>query len=718
MIALKTYNIAEKDVGKGFARLNTGDMREIGVGASDLVEIGGKRKTVVKVMPLDKAQTRKSIIEIDGITRENARVGIDERVLVKRIDATQFANKVVLTSGSNDLLYNGNQNKYLLNRLDGFPITVGDKIRLRVSGSEHEELQVIGIMPSHSVLINGSTKLDIRKRPKLKLDSSKASYEDIGGLKEQISKVKEIVELPLNCPQLFEKLGIEPPRGLLLVGPPGCGKTLLAKSVANETNANFQIINGPEIMHKFYGESEARLRDIFEVATRNQPSIILLDELDAIAPKRDKVSGEVEKRVVAQLLSLMDGLKHRGNVVVIGASNRPSAIDPALRRPGRFDREIRLEVPDRNGRVEILRVHTRAMSIGNELDLERIADLTHGFVGADLENLCREAGMEALRRSLPEYDKNGESIISNGPPTKFTVNMNDFIEALKKVEPSAIREIIVEIPEVTWEDIGGLKDIKEKLIESAVWPLIHKDLFEITRARAPKGILLCGPPGTGKTLLAKALANRSGTNFISVKGAELLSRYVGESEQAVREVFKKAKQVAPCTIFFDEIDALAPCRRETDSARVPERVVSQLLTEIDGVEDLREVLILAATNRIDIVDPALLRSGRFDLILNIPYPSQDELLEIFKIHSRGKPLSKDVDPKRMASEARGLSGADVEFVCQRASIIAIREHLKDRRRKLKIAQAHFNQALKEAKDKIIANPAPDCLRENRVGNQN
>jgi len=703
MISFRISELPKKDSGKGLARIKPVDMKELGVSAWDLVEIGGKRKTVVRVAPIDKGEPEQSVIEIDGITRENARVELDDHVFVKKVDG-KSATKVVLSPRNSDMLYNGNENKYLLERLDGYPITIGDKIRVKLPTTGLEDFQVLGVIPSDSVVIRGSTRLDIRKKPKTKFDSSRVSFQDVGGLREQIAKVREIVELPLRYPQLFDKLGIDPPRGILLVGPPGSGKTLLAKAVAHETNANFQVINGPEIMHKFYGESEARLRDIFEIASRNQPSIIFLDELDAIAPKRDKVSGDVEKRIVAQLLSLMDGLKHRGNVVVIGATNLPSALDPALRRPGRFDREVSLDVPDRNGRAQILDIHTRGMPLDDDIEIEKLADLTHGFVGADIENLCREAAMKSLRKSLSEIEEaDDELLLQKGEITPVKVGMGDFLDALKEVEPSAIREIFVEISKVTWEDIGGLKDIKEKLIEAVIWPFIHKDLFEITDTKAPKGILLCGPPGTGKTLLAKALANQSGANFISVKGAELLSKYVGESERAVREVFKKAKQVAPCIVFFDEIDALAPPRRESDGTRVAERVVSQLLTEMDGVEDLREVLILGATNRVDMVDPAILRSGRFDLILNIPYPGEEELYEILKIHTRGKPISKDAGLRELAAKATGLSGADIELLCQRASIIAIREHLKNRKKKLRITEIHFAEALDEIKSKIIAN---------------
>jgi transitional endoplasmic reticulum ATPase len=698
MLSLKIYEISVKDAGKGFARVDPKDMRTLGVNPWDMIEIGGKRKTVVRVMQLEKSLQGKSIVQVDGITRENARVGIDDRVFVKKV-ATESAIKVVLAPLNSELLFKGDEGGYLLGRLDGIPLTVGDRVRITLPGSRNEDFQVLGTIPAQSVVVRPTTKIELRKRPKNKVNASSVTYEDIGGLREQINKVRETVELPLRYPQVFERLGIAPPRGVLLVGPPGSGKTLLAKAVAHETNANFQLVNGPEIMHKFYGESEARLRDIFEVATRNQPSIIFMDELDAIAPKRDKVTGDVEKRVVAQLLALMDGLKDRGRVIVIAATNLPSMIDAALRRPGRFDREISLDVPDRNGRLEILEVHARGMPLSKDLDLDRLADLTHGFVGADIENLCREAAMKALRNLLPDIDFEDGSLPYENLMT-LSVSMQDFMDALRGVEPSAIREIFVEIPKVTWNDVGGLDEIKEKLTEAVVWPLKYKELFEATGTKAPKGILLHGPTGTGKTLLAKALANQSGVNFISIKGAELISKYVGESENAVREVFKKAKQVAPCTVFFDEIDALAPCRAGADGNRVSERVVSQLLIEMDGIEELRGVVVLAATNRVDILDPALLRSGRFDLFLNIPLPDEGALLQILKIHTRGKPLARDVNLRQMAVRIKDFSGADVELMCRRASMIAIKEHLKRGRGVLRIKHAHFEEALKEVAERI------------------
>jgi len=715
MITLKIAEISVKDAGKGLGRVDPKDMHALGIAVFDLIEIGGKRKTVVRAMPLEKSQRGQSLIQVDGITRENARVGIDDSVFVKKVESKQ-AIKVVLAPTSADLLLNGDNTDYLVSRLDGIPVTVGDRVRITLPGSRIEDFQVLGAIPAESIVVHTATKIELRKKPKGKVDTSRVTYEDVGGLKEQIRKVREMVELPLRYPQVFERLGIDPPRGVLLLGPPGSGKTLLAKAVAHETNVSFQAINGPEIIHKFYGESEARLRDIFEIAERNQPSIIFLDEIDAIAPKREKVSGEVEKRVVAQLLALMDGLKDRGRVIVVGATNLPSMLDSALRRPGRFDREVSLDVPDRNGRLEIFEVHTRGMPLADDVDLERLADITHGFVGADIENLCREAAMRSIRTMLPDIDFEG----SNLPYDKLMelrVEMEDFIDALRGVEPSAIREIFVEIPKVNWKDIGGLDEIKERLTEAVIWPIKYRELFEATQTKAPKGILLYGPPGNGKTLLAKAIANESGVNFISIKGAELLSKYVGESEHAVREVFKKAKQVAPCIVFFDEIDAIAPCRAGGDNTHVSERVVSQLLIEMDGVEELRGILVLAATNRIDMVDPALLRAGRFDLSLKIPYPDEEALFEILCIHTRGKPLARDVNLREIAGSIKGLSGADIELLCQRASLIAIREHLSRGKGVLRITYLHFEEALKEASGKVKGPIIPTNISKERFGGE-
>ncbi|MGH7801552.1 MAG: CDC48 family AAA ATPase [Thermodesulfobacteriota bacterium] len=713
MITLKIAEISVKDAGKGLGRFDPRDMHALGIAAFDLIEIGGKRKTVVRAMPLEKSQRGQSLIQVDGITRGNARVGIDDSVFVKKVESKQ-AIKIVLAPISDDLLLNGDNTDYLVSRLDGIPVTVGDRVRVTLPGSRIEDFQVLGVIPAESIVVRIATKIELRKKPKGKVDTSRVTYEDIGGLKEQIRKVREMVELPLRYPQVFERLGIAPPRGVLLLGPPGSGKTLLAKALAHETNAYFQAINGPEIIHKFYGESEARLRDIFEIAERNQPSIIFLDEIDAIAPKREKVSGEVEKRVVAQLLALMDGLKDRGRVIVVGATNLPSMLDSALRRPGRFDREVSLDVPDRNGRLEIFEVHTRGMPLADDVDLERLADITHGFVGADIENLCREAAMGSIRTMLPDIDFEG----GNLPYDKLMelrVEMEDFMDALRGVEPSAIREIFVEVPKVNWKDIGGLDEIKERLTEAVIWPIKYRELFEATQTKAPKGILLYGPPGNGKTLLAKAIANESGVNFISIKGAELLSKYVGESEHAVREVFKKAKQVAPCIVFFDEIDAIAPCRAGGDNTHVSERVVSQLLIEMDGVEELRGILVLAATNRIDMVDPALLRAGRFDLSLKIPFPDEEALFEILRIHTRGKPLARDVNLREIAGSVKGLSGADVELLCQRASLIAIREHLSRGKGVLRITHLHFEEALKEAGGSIKGSIIPTNISKERFG---
>ncbi|TLX85117.1 MAG: CDC48 family AAA ATPase, partial [Thaumarchaeota archaeon] len=524
------------------------------------------------------------------------------------------------------------------------------------------------------------------------------TYDDLGGLRNEVQKIREMVELPMRHPELFEKLGVEAPKGVLLYGPPGTGKTLLAKAVAGETNSHFISISGPEIMGKFYGESEERLRDIFKQAEENAPSIIFIDEIDSIAPKREEVTGEVEKRVVSQLLTLMDGMKSRGKVVVIAATNRPDSLDPAIRRPGRFDREIEIGIPDEQGRKEILDIHTRGMPIDAKVDLDKIAKVTHGFVGADLEILAKEAAMRSLRKILPDLDLEEEKI-PNEILQKIIITDEDFKEALKEVRPSALREVLVQVPNVTWEDVGGLEPLKEELYEAVEWPLKHKEAFEHTDVKAPKGVLLYGPPGTGKTLIAKALAHTTESNFISIKGPELLSKWVGESEKGVREVFRKARQAAPCIIFLDEIDALVPSRSSSSSdSHVTDRVVSQLLTEIDGLEELHGVLIIGATNRVDLVDNALLRPGRFDRILEVPLPDAKGREHIFKIHTKKKPLADSIDFVRLVELTDGFSGAEIEGVCNRAAMSAIRRYVNNKEKSvksIKITQEDFENAIEK-----------------------
>jgi transitional endoplasmic reticulum ATPase len=570
------------------------------------------------------------------------------------------------------------------------------------------DLVVTSLQPSSdAVIITETTEVSIGEQVKEPVRAvPRVNYEDIGGLRNEIQKVREMIELPLRHPELFEKLGVEAPKGVLLHGPPGTGKTLLARAVASETNANFSYIGGPEIMSKFYGESEERLREIFKEAQKNAPSIIFIDEIDSIAPKREEITGEVEKRVVSQLLSLMDGLEQRGKVVVIGATNRPNALDPALRRPGRFDREVEIGIPDKQGRFEVLQIHTRGMPLAEDVELLKMANVTHGFVGADLWALCKEAAMRALRRILPGIDLEAESIPAE-ILNKINVTNKDFQEALKDVEPSAMREVLVEVPEVKWEEVGNLEEAKEELREAIEWPLKYPELFANMDAKPPKGILLYGPPGTGKTLLAKAVANESEANFISIKGPELLSKWVGESEKAVREVFRKARQAAPCIIFMDEVDSIAPMRGGSfGDSNVTERVISQTLTELDGLEELRDVVVIAATNRPDIVDSALLRPGRFDRMLFIPLPNKEARMEIFKIHTVNKKLDKDVNLESLAKKTERYTGADIAGICNGATMMAIRElltkykdekEIKEKAKDLKISMHHFEEAMKKVR---------------------
>jgi transitional endoplasmic reticulum ATPase len=599
--------------------------------------------------------------------------------------------------------------EYLASFLEGQLVTKGDVVPLNVMG-QRIDLVVISTGPGGPVIISQKTEVIVSEESAEAVaaaregDIPSITYEDIGGLRDEVTKVREMIELPLRHPELFRRLGVEAPKGVILHGPPGTGKTLLAKAVANETNASFYTIGGPEIMSKYYGESEERLRNVFQEAQKNAPSIIFIDELDSIAPKREEVSGEVERRIVAQLLSLMDGLKARGKVVVIGATNRINAIDPALRRPGRFDREIELGVPDRDGRLDILQIHTRGMPLEKDVNLERLADITHGFVGADLHALAKEAAIRALRRILPEIDLSAESIPAD-ILNKIIVKMQDFIDVVNEMEPSAMREVFVEVPDVKWEDIGGLETIKQELREAVEWPLKYQGMFAYADATPPKGILLYGPPGTGKTLMAKATANESEANFISIKGPELLSKWVGESEKGVREIFRKARQAAPCIIFFDEIDAIAPARGgDFGTSHVTERVISQILTELDGLEVLTNVVVIAATNRPDIIDTALLRPGRFDRLLYVPPPDYESRKQIIHIHTKKKPLAEDTNIDNLAAKMDGYTGADIAAVASAAVMLALREHIskygkpqeaQSHAKELKIHMRHFEEAMKK-----------------------
>ncbi len=698
-IELRVVEALQNDVGKGIVRIDTQSRNLLEVSVGDVVEIIGKRATVAIVWKAHVEDEGLGIIRMDGTTRYNAKVSIGDRVKVRKANVREA--RTVILAPSQYLRFSPGFNEFIKKRIIGRPVINGDLLTLGVLGT-NLNFTVVKTIPAGPVRITDMTEVIIREQPaRARPRVENITYEDIGGLKEELQRIRELVELPLKYPELFEKLGIEPPKGVLLYGPPGCGKTLIAKAIANETNAYFISINGPEIMSKFYGESEENLRKIFKEAEENAPSIIFIDEIDAIAPKRDEVHGEVERRVVAQLLALMDGLKPRGRVVVIAATNRPEALDPALRRPGRFDREIYIKVPDRNGRKEILQIHTRNMPLASDVNLDEIADVTHGFTGADIAALCKEAAMQALRRILPKIDFESETI----PPEvleELKVTREDFLNALKMVEPSAMREVRVEIPNVRWSDIGGLEYVKQELREAIEWPLKYPQYYQKIGIKPPKGILLYGPPGTGKTLLAKAVATESQANFISVKGPEILSKWVGESEKAIREIFRRAKQVAPCVIFFDEIDAIASYRGYETGTRVTERVLNQLLTEMDGIEELHGIVVLAATNRPDLLDPALLRPGRFDKLILVPMPNREERLEIFKVHTRNMPLSEDVDLSKLSELTDGYVGADIEAICREAGLLALREAIMNKISidKMKVRMDHFELAMKKIKPSI------------------
>ncbi|MBP1912699.1 CDC48 family AAA ATPase [Thermococcus stetteri] len=765
-VKLKVASAYQRDVGRGIVRIDRKAMRELGVQSGDIVEIIGTKNTAAVVWPAYPEDEGLGIIRMDGTIRKNAGVGLGDEVTVRKAEVKEA--KKVIVAPTEPIRFGADFVEWLHSRLVGRPVVRGDYIKVGILGQELTFV-VTATTPAGIVQITEFTDFQVSEKPVKEVSKATAlgvTYEDIGGLKDVIQKVREMIELPLKHPELFEKLGIEPPKGVLLYGPPGTGKTLLAKAVANEANAHFIAINGPEIMSKYYGESEERLREVFKEAEENAPAIIFIDEIDSIAPKREETHGEVEKRVVSQLLTLMDGLKSRGKVIVIGATNRPDAIDPALRRPGRFDREIEVGVPDKQGRKEILQIHTRGMPIEpefrksrvieileelekndtyrdlverairkvreakdeeeikrvlREIDeklydevraklidalLEELAEVTHGFVGADLAALAREAAMAALRRLINEGKIDFEAeYIPKEVLDELKVTRRDFYEALKMVEPSALREVLLEVPNVHWDDIGGLEDVKQELREAVEWPLKYPEAFMALGITPPKGILLYGPPGTGKTLLAKAVANESEANFIAIKGPEVLSKWVGETEKNIREIFRKARQAAPTVIFIDEIDAIAP-RRGTDVNRVTDRLINQLLTEMDGIQENSGVVVIGATNRPDIIDPALLRPGRFDRLILVPAPDEKARLEILKVHTRRVPLAEDVSLEELAKRTEGYTGADIAAVVREAAMLAMRRALQEGiirpgikadeiRQKVKVTMRDFEEALRK-----------------------
>jgi len=697
-IQLRVGDARQRDVGRGIARIDQRTMQKLGISAGDVIEIAGKRTTAAIAWPAYSEDQDRELIRIDGFTRKNAGVAINEYVVVKQAKVSN-ASSVILAPIDMKLNVDEDFTNFVKNRLMERTLVEGDTTLVMMLGHAIP-FTVTKTRPTHGIVrITYETNLQILAEPAPEAKGvPRTTYEDIGGLREELQRIREMVELPLRHPELFQRLGIEPPKGVLLHGPPGCGKTLLARAVANESEANFFSINGPEIMSKFYGESEARLREMFQQAQQNSPSIIFIDELDAIAPKREEVTGEVERRVVAQLLALMDGLSGRGNVIVIGATNRPGALDPALRRPGRFDREIEIGVPDKQGRHEILQIHTRGMPLAKDVDMKKLSDMTHGYTGADLSALGRETAMKALRRYLPEINLEEERI----PPSvleKMEVKMEDFLNAYREITPTAMREVYIEVPAVHWNQIGGLEEVKQDLMEAVEWPLKNPEVFTRMGIRPPKGILLYGPPGCGKTLLARAVATESEANFITIKGPEVFSKWVGESEKAIREVFRKGRMAAPSVIFFDEFDSLVPRRGMgfADSG-VTERVISQLLTEMDGIITLEDIVVIAASNRPDIVDPAILRPGRFDRLIYVPEPDEKSRLEILKLYTKDMPLAKDVDIKQLASITKSYSGADLDGLCREAALLALRRDIKAK----EVAFSDFQKAMEKVGPSILA----------------
>lgn len=703
-LRLTVVEARRQDVGRAIARLDPDALKELAAAPGDVLEIRGRGRTVAKAMPTFKEERGQQAIQLDSVARANAGVSLGQKIGVAKI-AHSAARRVVMTPLGNGPL-NEDELDYIARRLDGLAVRTGDRVRTALFGNGHREFRVVRTEPHGAVIVHPSTLLAIENAPRGDAGAARAAgedivtYDDLGGLEREIVKIREMIELPLTHPEIFDRLGMTPPKGVLLHGPPGCGKTLLARAVAHEAEAAFIYVSGPEIIQKFYGESEARLRRIFEDAERRAPCIIFFDEIDSLAPRRERVEGEVEKRVVAQLLSLMDGLKSRGDVIVMAATNRPNSIDPALRRPGRFDREIVIGVPNAEARREILEIHARGMPLASDVDLAELAATTHGFTGADLNALCSEAAMTALRRQLPQVGR-GQGPVPHDALMAMEVAMADFAQAIAEVEPSGLREVAVEVPNVRWEDVGGLEPVKAALREAIAWPMSQPQLFQQLQLRPPHGILLWGPPGNGKTLVVKALASQSNLNFISVKGPELLSKYVGESERGVRELFARARQVAPCIVFLDEVDALVP-RRGLEHSPVTDRVVSQLLTELDGIEALKDVWVIAATNRPDMLDDALLRPGRLDYRLEVPKPDEAGRAAILDVCLRDKPLADDVDVAALAEHSNGMSAAEVRFLCDRAAMNVLRRAFSGsvegaaESARLRIAQADFIDALKSA----------------------
>ena len=710
-IILKINEIPQQHVGKGRAIIDPKIIEEQNWNIGQILELTYNKKTYVKLWPASPEEYGASLIKIDGITRQNIGAGLDDKISIKSVEA---ANAEQITLSPTEKITTDGLQEYMVYNYLNHVFSNGDSISLNTQMGSKVQFVITNTKPSKPVIVTENTIFKLGSLTKT-VNSSvpRITYDELGGLKNEVQKIREMVELPMRHPELFDKIGVEAPKGVLLYGPPGTGKTLIAKAVAGETNAHFISLSGPEIMGKHYGESEEKIREIFTQSEENSPSIIFIDEIDSIAPKRDEVSGELEKRIVSQLLTLMDGMKSRGRVVVIAATNRPDSIDPALRRPGRFDREIEIGIPDDDGRLDILSIHTRGMPINEKVNLKQIAKTTHGFVGADLEILSKEAAMRSLRRILPEIDLE-EDKISSEILQKIEISNDDFREALKEVRPSALREVQVQIPDVNWDDVGGLDELKDELREAVEWPVKHKEAYDYVDVEAPKGVLLYGPPGTGKTLIAKALAKMTESNFISIKGPELLSKWVGESEKGVREIFRKARQAAPCIIFLDELDALVPRRGSGSSdSHVTENIVSQILTEIDGLEELHNVLIIGATNRLDIVDEALLRPGRFDRIIEVGNPDSKSRKHIFEIHTKKKPLENNVDIKKLVEITNGFTGAEIAAITNRAALVALKRYVAGKSqniKEIKITQQDLIDAVGKIRPQKKEAPIPQAIK--------